>query len=224
MNVRSGPSTDYDIATVVPEGTQARIYGMDPGESWFLVEMEGLSSLAWLYRYMVQVDDSLVGVRQVTAQEVGAQPAVLIQPRAVFVQAGPGMEYDAVTILPKGSWARITGIDPWAAWVQIEVVRDGQTGLGCPQPGQGGRRLADGGPGRHAVGPICCAQPGTGRYKEPLLSSSTAGALPIGYVEGCVTATQESPRQPSLTGDPPARYSRLHLAFSSGIQEMPQCG
>ena len=84
--------------------------------------MEGLSSLAWIYRYMAQVDDSLVGVRRVTEQEVGALPAVLIQPRAVFAQAGPGMEYDAVTILPKGTWARITGVDPQAAWVRIEVV------------------------------------------------------------------------------------------------------
>ena len=126
MNVRTGPGTDYAISTVAPQGTQARIYGMDPGESWFLVEMEGFSSLAWLYRYMVQVDDSLVGVRRVTAREVGSQPAVLIQPRAVFAQAGPGMEYDAVTILPKGTWARIVGIDAQAAWVQIEVVGMGE--------------------------------------------------------------------------------------------------
>ena len=122
MNVRTGPGLDYDITTVVPQGTQAPIYGTDPSESWFLVEMEGLSSLAWIYRYMAQVDDSLVGVRRVTEREVGAQPAVLIQPRAVFAQAGPGMEYDAVTILPKGTWARITGVDPQAAWVRIEVV------------------------------------------------------------------------------------------------------
>lgn len=93
-----------------------------PGENWFLVEMEGYSSLYWLYRYMVQVSDSPVGIRRVTGQEVGAQPAVLIQPRAVFAQAGPGMEYDAVTILPKGTWAKITGVDPSGAWVEIEVV------------------------------------------------------------------------------------------------------
>ncbi|MDE0069832.1 MAG: hypothetical protein OXO48_08945 [Caldilineaceae bacterium] len=71
---------------------------------------------------MVQVSDSLVGIRCVTWQEDGAQPAVLIQPRAVFAQAGPGMEYDAVTILPKGTWAKITGVDLSGAWVEIEVV------------------------------------------------------------------------------------------------------
>ena len=64
---------------------------------------------------MVQVSDSLVGIRCVTWQEDGAQPAVLIPPRAVFAQAGPGMEYDAVTILPKGTWAKITGVDPSGA-------------------------------------------------------------------------------------------------------------
>lgn len=50
MNVRTGPGTDYEVAAVVPQGTQARIYGTDPVESWFLVEMEGYSSLYWLYR------------------------------------------------------------------------------------------------------------------------------------------------------------------------------
>ena len=32
------------------------------------------------------------------------------------------MEYDAVTILPKGTWARITGVDASGAWVEIAVV------------------------------------------------------------------------------------------------------
>ena len=122
LNVRTAPGLDHDVVAVVPQGTQARIYGLDPSESWFQVELDGFSSLVWIYRYMTQVEGSLVGVRRVTAQEIAAQPAVLIQPRAVFARSGPGMEYNAVEILPKGTWAAITGVGPRSEWVRIQVV------------------------------------------------------------------------------------------------------
>ena len=122
LNVRSGPGLQYDVVSVVPQGTQARIYGIDPSGDWILVELEGHSSLVWIYCHMTQVQGSVVGVRRVTAAEVTAQPAVLVQPGAVFARSGPGMEYDAVTILPKGTWAPITGIVPQTGWLRIQVA------------------------------------------------------------------------------------------------------
>ena len=122
LNVRTAPGLDHDVVANVPQGTQARIYGLDPSEKWLQVELDGFSSLLWIYRYMTQVEGSLVGVRRVTAREITAQPAVLIQPRAVFARSGPGMEYNAVTILPKGTWAAITGVGPRSEWVRIQVA------------------------------------------------------------------------------------------------------
>ena len=122
MNVRSGPGLQYDVVAEVPQGTQARIYGIDPSGDWILVELEGHSSLVWIYCHMTQVQGSVVGVRRVTAPEVAAQPAVLVQPGAVFARSGPGMEYDAVAILPKGTWATITCLGPLSEWLQIQVV------------------------------------------------------------------------------------------------------
>ena len=132
LNVRTAPGLDHDVVTVVPQGTQGRIYGIDPSERWFQVELDGFNSLVWLYRYMTQVEGSLVSVRRVTAPEIAAQPAVLIQPRAVFARSGPGMEYNAVTILPKGTWATITGVGPRSEWVRIQVVgMDGPVWVPC---------------------------------------------------------------------------------------------
>ncbi len=122
LNVRTGPSLDHSVVTEVLQGTQARIYGLDPSESWLQVEIDGFSSLLWIYRHMTQVKGSLVGVRRVTTREIASQPAVLIQPRAVFGRSGPGTEYEAVTILPKGTWAAITGIGPRSEWVRIQVA------------------------------------------------------------------------------------------------------
>ena len=122
LNVRTGPGLEHAVVAEVTQGTQARIYGVDPSESWLLVEIDGHSALVWIYRHMTQVRGSLVGVRLVTAAELTAQPAVLIQPHAVFGRSGPGTEYAAVTILPKGTWARVVGIGPRSEWLLIQVA------------------------------------------------------------------------------------------------------
>ena len=122
LNVRTGPGLEHAVVAEVPQGTQARIYGADPSESWLLVELEGHSTLLWIYRPMTRVQGSLVGVRRVTAAEITAQPAVLTQPQAVFGRSGPGTEYTALTILPKGTWARVVGIGPRYQWLLVQVV------------------------------------------------------------------------------------------------------
>ena len=121
MNVRSGPGLHYDVVAVVPQGTQARIYGIDPTGDWILVELEGHSSLVWIYCHMTEVRGSLEGVRWVTAAEVAAQPAVLVQPGAFYARSGPGAEYRSTAILPRGTWATITGISPDSQWLRIAV-------------------------------------------------------------------------------------------------------
>ena len=122
MNVRLGPGLEYDVITTVPQGTRAAIYGMDPDKKWFQVEIEGLDTLAWVYRDLTQVVGSLVNVRRITAREIAALPALIIQPRNVLARLGPAEDYEADTILPKGTWARITGIDPHHDWFRIKVV------------------------------------------------------------------------------------------------------
>ena len=122
MNLRLGPGLRYDVITTVPQGTQATIYGMDPDRRWFQVESEGLESLAWVQGELTQVVGSLLNVRRITHREIAALPAVIIQPRNFLARLGPSEDFEAFTILPKGTWARITGIDPQHEWVRIKVV------------------------------------------------------------------------------------------------------
>ncbi|MDE0199445.1 MAG: SH3 domain-containing protein, partial [Caldilineaceae bacterium] len=121
MNVRSGPGLEYDVVAIVPQGTQARIFGIDPTGDWILVELPGHSSLVWIYCHMTEVRGSVEGVRRVTAAEIAAQPAVLVQPGAVYARSGPGTEHSATALLPKGTWASITGIGPDPQWLRIQL-------------------------------------------------------------------------------------------------------
>ena len=121
MNVRSGPGLTYDVVRVVPQGTQGRIYGIDPTDDWFQIELEGLDTLAWVYQDLTRVVGSLAGVRRLTTQEIAMLPAAITQPLLTNVRSGPGTNYDILTTIPQGTWARITGIDPQAEWFQVEL-------------------------------------------------------------------------------------------------------
>ena len=122
LELRTGPGREYRVVTTVPQWTRARIMGMDPAENWFLLEVDGLDALVWAPRPMTWVDGSLLSVRRVTAREIAALPAAIIQPRTVRARSGPGLEYGVVARLPKGTWAGITDIGPQAEWLQIELV------------------------------------------------------------------------------------------------------
>ena len=121
MNVRSGPGLTYDVVRVVPQGTQGRIYGIDPTDDWFQIELEGLDTLAWVYQDLTRVVASLAGVRRLTTQEIAMLPAAITQPLLLNARSGPGTNYDILTTVPQGTWARITGIDSQAEWFQIEL-------------------------------------------------------------------------------------------------------
>ena len=121
MNVRSGPGLTYDVVRVVPQGTQGRIYGIDPTDDWFQIELEGLDTLAWVYQDLTRVVGSLAGVRRLTTQEIAMLPAAITQPLLTNVRSGPGTNYDILTTVPQGTWARITGIDTQAEWFQVEL-------------------------------------------------------------------------------------------------------
>ncbi len=122
MNVRTGPGLLYDVVSIVPKGTQGRIFGIDPDNDWFQVELEGLDTLVWLYQDLTTVVGSLAGVKWVTEAEVALLPAAITQPLLLNARAGPGLTYDILTTIPQGTWARITGIDTLGEWYRVELA------------------------------------------------------------------------------------------------------
>ena len=128
MNVRTGPGLDYDVARIVPAGTQGYILGIDPTDDWFQIELDGLNTLIWVYQDLTTVVGSLSGVKWVTEAEIAMLPAVISQPRLLNVRAGPGTNYNVLAMLSQGTWVKITGIDRQAEWFRVELD-------GVDQPG-----------------------------------------------------------------------------------------
>ncbi len=122
MNVRTGPGLLYDIVGVVPQGTQGRIFGIDPNNDWFQIELEGLDTLVWVYQDLTTVIGSLASVKWVTLEELALLPAAITQPALLNARAGPGLTYDILTTIPQGTWTKITGIDTLGEWYRVELA------------------------------------------------------------------------------------------------------
>ena len=121
MNVRTGPGLLYDIVGIVPKGTQGRIFGIDPNNDWFQIELEAFDTLVWVYQDLTTVIGSLAGVKWVTEAELALLPAAITQPLLLNARAGPGLTYDILTTIPQGTWMKIVGIDTLGEWYRVEL-------------------------------------------------------------------------------------------------------
>ena len=127
MNVRRGPGLDYEVITTVPEGTRANIYGRDPADEWFQVQIEEIDGMVWIYQDLTTVEGSIDGVRILEQWEIdlipkpGDGPLAITTPAILNVRSGPGLDYDILTTVPQGTQATIIGIGPNSEWYKVNL-------------------------------------------------------------------------------------------------------
>ncbi len=135
VNVRSGPSTEYDIIGQLNSGNEARITGRSDEESnWLRIEFGAHEGWVAYFTVTVVGDAGTLPVVQPLADRTGAaglaQPTATVEHRTgdifisafrrVNVRSGPGMEYQRIGTLEPGSSADITGRTVDNEWLQID--------------------------------------------------------------------------------------------------------
>jgi uncharacterized protein YraI len=143
INVRSGPSTDYEIVGQLYEGQIVSVIGRsDPQSNWLLIDHDG--EIGWVAFFTVALTGDpttveIVGTASAntplatlqpspTAILEGAQSALYVTAyRRVNVRSGPGTEFSIVDVLAPGETADIVGSSGEDnEWIKIRT--DDQTG------------------------------------------------------------------------------------------------
>ncbi len=126
VNVREGPGDEYGVLIAIGQGTRVRIYGVDPDEDWYLIEVDGLDQLGWISENLTVLVGDLDGVKRITAEEIAMLPVAIAQTAVLNVRSGPSTSHGVVTTLSQGTWSEILGVDTQSQWFKIKV--DGITG------------------------------------------------------------------------------------------------
>ena len=127
LNVRRGPGLGYEVMATVPAGTRGNIYGKDPADAWFQVQIDAASNMVWVCQNLTTVEGSLNGVRFLEQWEIDLipkpadGPIATTTPAILNVRAGPGLTYRILTTVPKGTQATIIGIGPNAEWYKVTL-------------------------------------------------------------------------------------------------------
>jgi uncharacterized protein YraI len=125
INIRSGPSIDYEIIGQLYEGNTVLVIGRsDPQSNWLLIDNDG--ERGWVAFFTVAVTGDPTTIEIVGTTSASA-PVATIQPsptmvmeaaqselyvtayRRVNVRSGPGTEFNIVDVLAPGETADIIG-------------------------------------------------------------------------------------------------------------------
>ena len=127
LNVRRGPGLDYEIVTTVLAGTRGNIYGRNPADTWFQIQIADISNKVWICQNHARVEGSLDSVRFLEKWEIDLilktadGPLAITTPAILNVRAGPGLDYEIFTTVPKRTQATIVGIGPNAKWYMVTL-------------------------------------------------------------------------------------------------------
>lgn len=132
INVRSGPGTNYPSYGVAPQGAQGQVIGVSPDGGWWVVKIPTnlvASGQGWVSGQYVQAENT-DGVLVITPPE--PPPVVEIPPPdpnkpiataldTINVRSGPGTDYPAYGIAPKGAQGEVVGKSQDGTWWVVKI-------------------------------------------------------------------------------------------------------
>ncbi|MDE0070779.1 MAG: putative Ig domain-containing protein [Caldilineaceae bacterium] len=121
VNVREGPGENYNVLIAVGQGTRARILGLDPTEAWYLVEIDGIDQLGWIFEDLTVLVGSLNNVKRISAEEISMLPVAIPKIAVLNVRSGPSTSYGIVTTTSPDIWYQILGISASSNWFRIKM-------------------------------------------------------------------------------------------------------
>lgn len=136
VNVRTGPSTAYDVIRSVPADTTATVLGQNTAGDWLQVRLSD-GTTGWVARFLTDytatataVDTPPLAPPATVSVETAFDTAIIDTTPAganVNVRMGPSTANDILRTVPDGTAVTVTGQDTSGTWLQV-VLDDGTVG------------------------------------------------------------------------------------------------
>jgi LysM repeat protein len=118
LNVRSGPSADYDIVGVLQGGQQVYLVGRNAGGTW--VQLQADYGPKWVNaRYIGPHYGYNILSLPVTDGSQATPTGTVAYVYYLNVRSGPGVQYPIVTTLAAGTQVQLLARNADASWVQL---------------------------------------------------------------------------------------------------------
>jgi uncharacterized protein YraI len=132
VNIRSGPGTLYPSFGVAPRGATGEVIGKSANGQWWVVRLPitfAAVGQGWVSAQFVQVTDAdnvpvmpappLPPTVEVQPPPAGAPNATAIE--AVHVRSGPGTQFPAFGIAPRGTRGEVIGVSQNGRWWVVRI-------------------------------------------------------------------------------------------------------
>jgi uncharacterized protein YraI len=132
IHVRSGPGTLYPSYGVAPSGTSAEVIGVSSTGQWWVVKMPtnvAPDGRGWAYGQYVQASnaDNVPVIPsppqppdvEIPPPPAGAPTATALE--VINVRSGPGTNYPAYGVAPKGAKGEVVGVSEDGNWWVIKL-------------------------------------------------------------------------------------------------------
>jgi uncharacterized protein YraI len=132
INIRSGPGTNYPVYGVAPAGSTSEVVGKSQDGFWWVIKVPTTVSgngQGWVSADYVQVSNAETvaviptppppPVVEIPPPAPGAPSATALE--AVNVRSGPGTEYPAYGVAPKGATGEVVGVSENRIWFAVKL-------------------------------------------------------------------------------------------------------
>lgn len=126
LNVRSGPSTQHQILTVLPYGTQIYLIGRSTPGNWLQIRQYN-GQQGWVMTQYVSAPQEVINSLPVTdTHQIPGDPVGYVLSPRLNVRMGPGYNQPIIGQLWQGEQVPLVGRNANSAWLQISLPSGGK--------------------------------------------------------------------------------------------------
>ena len=135
MPIRNGPGQIYFVIERYPKGSEFDVVGRNEDDQWLAVRLPMTDNTGWVRLDHVVFEGDMKALPVISmvvpptdTPHASSTPGALVDEDAARLRSGPGMNYDILVVLSRGTGLVVNGRSPNAEWLLVYVPDKQMTG------------------------------------------------------------------------------------------------